>query len=100
MKIAYPLYEGDGYLHYRGTRTSQSKTPTEGVDLRAIEQRARALRREVISSLLARFGDWLKAKLQSGRRRDVEAYLARATDHADLERRLREVERKGQLGYC
>jgi uncharacterized protein DUF3563 len=100
MKTAYPLYEGDGYLHYRDARTSKPKAPTEGVDLRAIEQRARALRREVISNLLARFGDWLGSKLQSGRRRDVEAYLAQATDHADLERRLRDVERKNQLGYC
>jgi len=102
MRITYPLYEGDGYLHYRNAPTSktESTTTTQGVDVRAIEQRARALRREAISNLLARLGDWLGSKLQSGRRRDVEAYLARSTDHADLERRLRDVERKDQLGYC
>ena len=100
MKINYPLYEGDGYLHYRSARTSKSEATTQGVDVRAIEQRARALRREAISNLLARLGSWLESKLQNGRRRDVEAYLAKATDHADLERRLRDVERKDQLGYC
>ena len=99
MRIAYPLYEGDGYLHYRDAKAPKTRS-SEGAELRAIEERARALRREAIAGLLSRFGDWLENKLQSGRRRDVEAYLSRSTDHADLERRLRDVERKDQLGYC
>ena len=99
MRIAYPLYEGDGYLHYRNAGTSRPKN-ADGADLRALEERARALRRKAITDLLARFGQWLQTKLQSGRRREVEAYLAQATDHADLERRLRDVERGNRLGYC
>jgi Protein of unknown function (DUF3563) len=98
MRVAYPLYEGDGYLHFRATKTA--KPATVGVDVRALDERAHALRREAISGLFARLGQWLETVLQSGRRRDVEAYLAKATDHADLERRLRDVERKDQLGYC
>ena len=99
MRITYPLYEGDGYLHYRDTTPAKPRA-SEGVDMRALDQRARALRRETLAALFARLGQWLEAALQSGRRRDVEAYLAKATDHADLERRLRDIERKDQLGYC
>jgi uncharacterized protein DUF3563 len=93
MKLNIPLYEGDGYLHTRNA-------PAPGLDVRAVEARARALRREAVSALLTRFGEWLEARLRPGPRRDVEAYLAQSTDHADLERRLRDVERKNQLGYC
>jgi uncharacterized protein DUF3563 len=100
MRITYPLYEGDGYLHFRKPVTARKAETPAGVDMRAIEERARALRREVIAGLISRFGRWLEAKLQSGRRREVEAYLAQSTDHADLERRLRDVERRSQLGYC
>jgi uncharacterized protein DUF3563 len=100
MRIAYPLYEGDGYLHFRKSSAAGKAETPAGVDMRAVEQRARALRREVIAGLIDRFGQWLGAKLQSGRRREVEAYLAQSTDHADLERRLRDVERRSQLGYC
>jgi uncharacterized protein DUF3563 len=100
MRIAYPLYEGDGYLHYRGAAKASRGSDTGALDLRAIEHRARALRREVIAGLLRRLGNWIEAKFQDVRRRDVEAYLAQATDHADLERRLRDLERKAQPGYC
>ncbi|HEY6862546.1 MAG TPA: DUF3563 family protein [Burkholderiales bacterium] len=95
MRTTYPLYEGDGYL-----RTAARNEKPSGVDTRAIEARARALRGETLKALVARFGQWLEASLRPGPRRDVEAYLAQSTDHADLERRLRDVERKNQLGYC
>jgi hypothetical protein len=100
MRITYPLYEGDGYLHFRAAPASARKPELSGTDIRAIEARARALRRETVSALLTRFGQWLEARLRPGVRRDVETYLAQSTDHADLERRLRDVERKNQLGYC
>ena len=94
MRTTYPLYEGDGHLHPR-------KAPVApAADVRAIEARARALRGQALKALLARFGHWLEASLRPGTRRDVEAYLAQSTDHADLERRLRDVERRNELGYC
>lgn len=99
MRFIYPLYEGDGYLHFR-TAAPVRKPVLTGIDMRAIEVRAHAARREAMSALLARFGRWLEAKLRPGPRRDVEAYLAQSSDHADLERRLRDVERRNQLGYC
>ena len=42
---------------------------------------------------LARFFDWLNAEIAEGERKRREAYLAQATDHYDLERRMREIER-------
>jgi hypothetical protein len=100
MRTNYPLYEGDGYLHYRDAGASPKRETLAVTDVRAIEQRARALRSQAVAALLARFGRWLEAKLQPAPRREVEAYLAQSTDHADLERRLRDVERRNQLGYC
>ena len=44
MRIAYPLYEGDGYLHFRDTPAKAPKdraADDTGVDVRAIESRAR-----------------------------------------------------------
>ena len=98
MRITCPLYEGDGYLHYRAAPVKP--TADETIDVRAIEQRAKALRGEAVAGLLTRFVDWLESKLHNVRGRETYDYLSRATDHADLERRLREVERKGKLGYC
>jgi hypothetical protein len=100
MRTTYPLYEGDGYLHVRTGRAPGKAEQAAGVDMRAIEQKARDLRRQAIADLVTRVGHWLRVKLQSARRREVEAYLAQSTDHADLERRLRDVERRNQLGYC
>jgi len=92
MKNGKRWSTADGYLH--------PARQSSGVDSRAIETRARALRGETLKALLTRFGQWLETSLRPGPRRDVEAYLAQSTDHADLERRLRDVERKNQLGYC
>ena len=99
MRAAYPLYEGDGYLHYRNANV-RSTADAETPDWHVVEQRARELRREYIGQLFSRLTAWFEARLQNAKRRDVEDYLAKSTDHADLERRLKEVERGGRLGYC
>jgi len=96
MRSIVPLYEGDGYLHYRAPATRKGAEPA---DLRAIEQHARALRRDAVAAFFRRALEWFEAKLRNAQRRDVEDYLAQATDHADLERRLRDVERN-RLEYC
>lgn len=44
-------------------------------------------------SHLARFFDWLNAGIAEGDRLRREAYLAQASDHCDLEYRIRELER-------
>jgi hypothetical protein len=42
---------------------------------------------------LAKFFDWLNAEIADSERKRREAYLAQATDHYDLERRMRAIER-------
>lgn len=41
-----------------------------------------------------RFFDWLNAGFAEGERMRREAYLAQATDHCDLEYRMRALERE------
>lgn len=42
---------------------------------------------------ISRFFDWLNSTAANAERRRKEAYLAQATDAADLEYRIRELER-------
>jgi Protein of unknown function (DUF3563) len=80
MTTPHPLREEEGFRHSR-----------DGVNLAAIEQRARALRRADLSGILRRFAAWIDHKLDTARWRELESYLSQSTDRADLERRLREI---------
>jgi hypothetical protein len=60
----------------------------------------RALRRPggvdavlAIGAFLKASGKWLLDRVENARRREIEAYLSRATDAADLEARIRRLER-------
>jgi hypothetical protein len=92
MRLTQPLYEGDGYVHadYAARRESQT-------DAIAIERAARQLRAATLAALVERFFDWLDRGARNARRRRLEQYLARSTDAADLEHRMRELERRGEL---
>ena len=62
------------------------------LDLQAVIERARRQRNEELGRLFGRFLAWLQAAVERARRSDVERFLSRANDHADLERRMREIE--------
>jgi hypothetical protein len=62
------------------------------LDLQAVIARARRQRNEELGRLFGRFLAWFEAAVESARRSDVERFLSRATDHADLEHRMREIE--------
>ena len=47
-----------------------------------------------VMKAIARFFDWLNSGIAEGQRRRQEAYLAQASDHCDLEYRIRELERE------
>jgi len=122
-----PIYEGDGLLHdaleraarpatvriERRARIERERTapavetvaaaPTRE-EIWEIERRARALRAEAIADLFSRLfravANVFRAaerSLYRAHQRDIEHYLAQATDNADLERRLRELERSPNL---
>lgn len=51
------------------------------------------MRAELIADLFSRLFRWIDRSLWRARQRDVEHYLSQATDAADLERRMRALER-------
>jgi hypothetical protein len=117
VRIQAPLYDGDSIIRYGPStppaptithreadstpetlqRTIASAEPMTRLDIAAIEARARALRAEAIADLARRAWQWLATASERARRRREEEYLARAQSHAELEYRLRKLERSGQL---
>jgi len=106
----------EGSLNTRPATTRQDRTDPERPDftsymdrelthevLMEIEHDARELRARVIGLMFRRMGRAIERALWRSRQRDVEKYLAKAVDHADLERRMRELEygrdRLGGLSY-
>jgi hypothetical protein len=113
MRITAPLYEGDSLLRYgvpaggadeapaqKAADTLQRNTQQDltGLDSWKLEQRARQLRSEYVWSLMSGLADRIDGWFARARQREQEAYLAKAQDHVDLERRLRALERSGSLG--
>jgi hypothetical protein len=99
MRPWLPVYEGDGYLRQVDVRLAPVANRPAGLELespRAIEQQARAQRnaavRAALVAVVARIGNWLRDAPGV----EAERYLSSATDLADLERRLAEIERRGQ----
>lgn len=120
MRFEAPLYDGDSLIR-PGPVVSDAPlaTPAEtgagtevvrrtispgpalqdGADLAEIEARARALRAQMVAAWFARLGERLNNWLEAARRRRAEEYLARAQNHAELEARLRELERRGYVPH-
>lgn len=115
MRFEGPLYEGDGLIRpgpafandQRGgveapvqePKMVQRGTSKRTVDLVEIESRARKMRAEFIRGWLARLGAWVTGWLESASRRRAEEYLARAQSHAELESRMRDLERRGYVPH-
>jgi hypothetical protein len=80
MKIRnrMPMYEGDGFIH-AGSATAVSS------------------RWEAVADLLGGIAGWMHKKSQRARSNALDDYLARASSLADIERRLREIERDGRF---
>jgi hypothetical protein len=102
MRLATPLYEGDSIIR-------QGPRPVERIDaeahttpnfvqrnspsLREIEALARAHRAVAVAVYAKRFWRWLVAQFDGARRSHQDAYLAQSQSLAELERRMRELER-------
>ena len=80
-----PLYEGDSLI--RSGHLPRRETPD------TIEREARQLRSRTVWNYLERFANWVEHAVWKARQRDVAAFLSRATDHADLERRMKALDR-------
>lgn len=107
MKSAYPLYDGDGIIHapaessaaafegeagFLSNAAGSSAFSGSDVSVFEIEKAAREYRARTVAALVSRFLDWIEAGIQRAKYRDLEAYLAKSTDLADLEHRMRRIE--------
>lgn len=112
MRLTAPLYEGDSLLRsgpgFGDEAAPEVTAPATPVREPAtvfelseaeIEAAARATRARYISALLERAWARLEAWVEKGRRERDEAYLARAQNLADLEDRMRKLERDGYVPH-
>lgn len=115
MSITTALYEGDGLIHFapraRATVSTRGRTPGHGrttlgvtqVPLRRGKRRARRSATVVligaIWNAIRSVGLWLEENSRDFHQRRVESYLAQSSNHADLERRMRELEHNDRLNW-
>lgn len=100
MNARVPIHPSDDLLQVALANAAKpARSRVEAIpepshaDVQEIERRARALRAELIAHRFARFGRWIERAFWRAGQRDVEYYLSQATDAADLERRMRRLER-------
>ncbi len=108
MKFRYPPYEGDSIVRpLEDENSTQLNSVDSGLssaemvrrditfagDYQKIAAEARILRQVAVRDLVGRLWAWLEKSFARAERRRNEALLSKATDHADLERRLRRLER-------
>lgn len=102
MSLTTAMYEGDSVLRFapdsRATTrgTTAKKRIAQPVPHRVRHGAIKALFGAVWHALRSAVL-WLDEKSREAHYRRIEAYLAQSTDHADLERRLRDLERGNQL---
>ena len=99
MSRNYPMYEGDGFIHtqadngFGGVETPPAAAFSGSfLDLSEVERVAKKARAETLAGLISRFLNWIDAGIQRAKYRELEAYLAKSTDLADLENRMRRIE--------
>ena len=101
MSMTLPLYEGDSIIHRPSARNISIRQPQAAVGAAPHAARTGGLLRlyRAIGRVFVKAGDWLEQTSSDARGRDLEAYLSRSTDHADLERRMRDLERRTDLPF-
>ena len=116
MGFTAALYEGDSVVHSMpviasikarmqnggaGTavRAANQESVLESADLATAEIKGWTYLFEVIGKAIESAADWVDRKARDAHYRQVEGYLSQATDHADLERRLRDLERSNRYTY-
>jgi hypothetical protein len=103
MNYGLPMYEGDGLIR-QGLSTNA--TPAESEQsvrdfdaLKQLEIEARRIRAEYVGSLIKRLMVWVRDFPRTATQSRAEHYLSASTDHADVERRIRSLERDHVRGW-
>jgi hypothetical protein len=111
MSFTAALYEGDSVIHSMrrfgntgarkttagAKRPGPSATALESAELATAELKGWTVLFESIWSGLCSIAKWIDDKSREAHFRRLDAYLSQATDHADLERRIRDLERNNQF---
>ena len=105
MTTKLPMYEGDGYFH-AGSKVepvpAATTTPAEVApvpEIKELEAAARRLRNEAVAAMIAKAIAWFKRLPGRAQTRSDEQFLGDSVDHADLERRMRQLERSRRPSY-
>jgi len=106
MNVRLPMYEGDGFIRQGMSTPSAEVTPTAARssspsidELQGLEREARRLRSEYVFAMLVAIKAWFADIPRRARQDSAERYLAGATDHAEVERRIRVLERSQTMGW-
>jgi hypothetical protein len=112
MSFTTALYEGDSVIHTLpradlalrtraagAKRATRPATALETAELATAELKGLTVLFEALWSALCSIAAWIDEKAMQAHYRDIDAYLSKATDHADLERRLRDLERRNQVNW-
>ena len=113
MSFTAALYEGDSVIRRMprparpastvGNKAAKAHLPPttalENADLATAEIKGWTALFEIAWSAVKSVALWIDEKSRQAHYRRVEAYLGQATDHADLERRIRTLERSNQFNW-
>ena len=112
MSFTAALYEGDSGIHSElrtdaavnsriagRKRVAQPITTLEMADLATAELKGWTALIDVVWNALRSVGLWIEEKSTQAHYRRVESYLAQSSNHADLERRIRQVEQSNRLNW-
>ena len=113
MSFTTTLYEGDSIIHFPHRARAPAKAPRksagEGAKTRRVVQHAHSKHRtrrgairvlfSAIWNALRSAGLWLEEKSMEAHYRRVDSYLAQSSNHAELERRIRELEHSDRLNW-
>jgi len=114
MGFSAALYEGDSVVHSMpviasvkarmqksggAAAAANQESIFESSDLASNEIKGWKLLFQAIGKGITAAADWIDRKARDAHYRQIEGYLSQATDHADLERRLRDLERSNRFTY-
>jgi cell division septation protein DedD len=114
MSFTTALYGGDSVIHsmprasvavrtrvagVKAKRAAQPATVLETAELATAELKGWTVLIGAIWNALRSAALWIDQKSMQAHYRRIDAYLSQATDHADLERRMRDMERRNQLNW-
>ena len=112
MSFTTALYEGDSVIHTlprvrapskaratHASKTRRAATALETSELATAELKGWTILIGAIWNALRSLALWIDEKSREAHYRRIDAYLAQSTDHADLERRLRDLERSNRFNW-